>query len=70
MSETDNTNGLADVIRDAANNPASASTDAGSVSGHNLRDLIEAAKFLASSNAVSGKGRGIRLSKIVPPSST
>lgn len=70
MSETDNTNGLADVIRDAANNPASASTDAGSVSGHNLRDLIEAAKFIASSNAVSGKGRGIRLSKIVPPAST
>ena len=69
MSETDNTNGLADVIRDAANNPASASTDAGSVSGHNLRDLIEAAKFVASTKAASSKNRGVRFSKIVPPAS-
>lgn len=70
MSETDNTSGLSDVIRDAANNPASASTDAGSVSAHNIRDLIEADRYLASKAAAGRRGLGLRLSRIVPPSTT
>jgi len=58
---------LTDAIRENASGPASATGDAGSVSQHNLRDQIEADRYLASKAAVRRRNRGLRISRIVPP---
>lgn len=58
---------LEDKIRDNAVGPAKVSGDAGSVEQHSLADQVEAAKFLASKEAVKKKSRGVRFSKLVPP---
>ena len=58
---------LEDNIRDNAKAPAKASGDAGSVEQHNLKDQIEADKYLASKRATQTKNRGLRFNKIVPP---
>lgn len=58
---------LEDKIRDNAAGPAKVSGDAGSVEQHKLTEQVEAAKFLASKEAVKKKGRGLRFSKLVPP---
>lgn len=58
---------LEDSIRDNAKAPAKASGDAGSVEQHNLKDQIEADKYLASKRATQNKNRGLRFNKIVPP---
>jgi hypothetical protein len=62
MSET-----LKETIRENAKAPAKASGDAGSVEQHSLSEQIAADKYLASSNAVKTKHRGVRFNKIVPP---
>jgi hypothetical protein len=58
---------LEDNIRNNAKAPAKASGDAGSVEQHNLKDQIEADKYLASKRATQTKNRGLRFNKIVPP---
>jgi hypothetical protein len=58
---------LEDKIRDNAAGPAKVSGDAGSVEQHKLTEQVEAAKFLASKEAVKKKGRGLRFNKLVPP---
>ena len=61
---------LEDSIRDNAKAPAKASGDAGSVEQHNLKDQIEADKYLASKRATKSKNRGMRFNKVVPPRAT
>ena len=58
---------LKDAIRESAKAPAKASGDAGSVEQHNLKDQIEADKYLASKQATKTKNRGLQFNKIVPP---
>lgn len=40
--------------------------DAGEVEQHSVRELIEAAKYLASQDAATKPGRGIRFTKLLP----
>jgi len=56
---------LEDAIREAAEGPAAATTDAGSVTQHNLKDLIEADRYLAAKRAAATRRRGIRVSRVV-----
>ena len=58
---------LDDTIRDNASNPRRASGDSGSVEQHPLKDQIAADKHLASKQAATGKGLGIRRVKLSPP---
>jgi hypothetical protein len=58
---------LDQTIRENAKAPAKASGDAGSVEQHKLTDQVEAAKFLASKEAVKKPSRGLRFNKLVPP---
>lgn len=58
---------LEDNIRNNAKAPAKASGDAGSVEQHDLKDQIEADRYLASKRAAKSKNRGLRFNKIVPP---
>ncbi|MCY2987679.1 MAG: hypothetical protein NTY19_07435 [Planctomycetota bacterium] len=60
-------NDLDDTIRDNVAGPAKVSGDAGSVEQHKPTEQVEAAKFLASKEAVKKKGRGLRFNKLVPP---
>jgi len=57
---------LKDVIRENAIGPKKVQSDAGSVEQHPLKDLIEAARFLASKEAVQKRGLGIKLIKLSP----
>jgi hypothetical protein len=61
-------NSLDQSIRENAQGPAKASGDSGSVEQHSLQDQIEADKYLASKQAAKQKHRGLRFSKLVPPS--
>ena len=58
---------LDDVIRENATGPAKASGDSGSMEQHKLADQIAADRYLNSKNAARAKGRGIGLSRLVPP---
>lgn len=58
---------LEDRIREAAQEPVSASSDAGSVTQRSLSELIEADRYLASKEAVRSRSRGLKLSKFIPP---
>jgi len=59
--------GLEQTIRENAAGPKRAQGDSGSVEQHDLKDQIEADKYLASKNGVKKPNRGLRLTKIVPP---
>jgi hypothetical protein len=62
--------GLESTIRQVASGPASASNDAGSATAQNIRDLIEADKYLLNREAARRTGRaglGIRLARVIPP---
>jgi hypothetical protein len=61
------TDSLQDTIRENAKGPAKASNDSSSVEQHNLRDQIEADRYLNSKNATKAKRLGIRKAKLVPP---
>ena len=61
MAET-----LDDTIRDSANGPRRVRGDSGEVEQHNLKDQIEADRYLNSKQAVKN-GLGVRMSKLVPP---
>ena len=58
---------LDNTIRENAAGPKRASGDSGSVEQHSLSDQIAADKHLASKQAASGKGLGIRKVKLSPP---
>jgi len=58
---------LEDTIRENAQGPAEARDEAGAMKQHNLRDQLEADRYLASKNAARRKGLGVRISKLVPP---
>ena len=58
---------LDDVIRENAAGPAKASGDSGSMEQHKLADQIAADRYLNSKQAARAKGRGIGLSRLVPP---
>lgn len=58
---------LDDTIRQNAQGPAKAASDAGSVEQHPLPDQIEADRYLASKKAAQDKKRGLKLNKLVPP---
>jgi len=57
---------LDNAIKTNAEGPAKASGDSGSVEQHPLPDQIAADKHLASKQAASGKGLGIRRIKLSP----
>ena len=54
-------------IRENASNPKRASGDSGSVEQHPLKDQIAADKHLASKQAATGRGLGIRRVRLSPP---
>lgn len=58
---------LEQTIADNAAGPKKAQGDAGSVEQHSLQDQIAADRYLAARRAVLAKGKGLRLSKLVPP---
>lgn len=49
-----------------AQTPASASNDNGSVTARDLREVIEAIRFVAAAKASQSAGRGISLSTLTP----
>ena len=57
---------LEQAIRENAQGPAEAKGDSGSMRQHDLKDQVEADRYLTSKDAVR-KGRGLRLTKLVPP---
>ena len=57
---------LENSIRTNATSPRRARGDSGEVEQHNLKDQIEADRYLNSKQAVKS-GLGIRKSKLVPP---
>jgi hypothetical protein len=59
--------GIEDKINEVASGPSKASGDAGSVEQQNLKDLVEADKYLANKSASRQRGLGIRRVKLVPP---
>ena len=60
------TDPLEETIQQNAAGPKSASGDAGSMEQHPLPDQIAADRYLASKKAMKA-GRGVRLTKLVPP---
>ena len=54
-------------IADAAKSPKKVEGDAGSMEQHSLPDQIAADRYLASKNALKSKGRGFRVTKMIPP---
>ncbi len=55
------------ALEQNAQGPKKAQSDAGSVEQHGLQDQIAADRYLASKKAVRARGRGIVISKLVPP---
>lgn len=58
---------LKDKIKENAAGPKRARGDSGEIEQHDLKDQIEADRYLNSKEAMKPKKRGFRLSKIVPP---
>ncbi|WP_277200650.1 hypothetical protein [Victivallis vadensis] len=54
---------LKEIIREAAEEPQSATVDGQTIQQRPLSDLIAAAKFTAGSNAAARPGAGIRIHK-------
>jgi hypothetical protein len=57
---------LSPTIQENAQGPKKAEGDSGSVEQHDLKDQIEADRYLASKEAAK-KGLGVRMTKVVPP---
>lgn len=55
------------AIEQNATGPKKAQGDAGMVESHSLADQIAADRYLAAKRAVRSKGRGIVISKLIPP---
>jgi len=60
---------LEQTIRENAQGPAEAHGDSGGMKQHNLRDQIEADRYLESKRAAKKKDLGIGMKKLVPPGS-
>lgn len=60
-------NEIRDQILTDAQGPKSVSGDAGSVQQRDLREQIEADRYLSERTAVSNTRRGLRFSRLVPP---
>ena len=60
------TEDLEQSIRENAAGPKRAQGDSGSVEQHDLKDQIEADRYLASKEAAK-RGLGVRRTKVVPP---
>jgi len=58
---------LSDTIKNAAQSPAKATGDSGSVEAHPLKDQIAADKYLKSQTAMTRIKKGLRFFKLVPP---
>ena len=58
---------LDQTITDNAAGPKRAQGDSGSVEQHDLKDQIEADRYLNSKAAAKKKGLGIKMTKAVPP---
>jgi hypothetical protein len=58
---------LDQTIKDNAAGPRRAKGDSGEVEQHDLKDQIEADRYLNSKAAAKKKGLGIRMTKAVPP---
>ena len=58
---------IKDKIKENAEGPKRARGDSGEIEQHDLKDQIEADRYLSSKEAVKEKGLGIRMSKLVPP---
>ena len=58
---------LEEIIKESAKNPKRAKGDSAEVEQHSLRDQIAADAYLASKNAMKGKGLGAVFKKLVPP---
>ena len=59
---------IEDAIETSATGPRRASDDNGSFEQHPLGDQIAADRYLKSRNATkSGRGLGIKLTKLIPP---
>ena len=54
-------------LEENAHSPKSVTGDAGSVEQHSLKDQIELDRYRASKAASKSKGRGIRISRMMPP---
>ncbi len=65
MAQTPDT--LDDTIRENAAGPKRAKGDSAEMEQHPLPDQIATDRYLASKNAVAGKGLGVKLKKLVPP---
>ena len=61
---------LENKITENAEGPKRARGDSGEVEQHNLKDQIEADRYLNAKKAAKTKGLGIRISKLVPPGAT
>lgn len=61
---------LTDAIKQNADGPKRAQGDAGSVEQHDLKDQIEADKYLASKEAAKNPAKALARVKIVPPGTT
>lgn len=55
------------ALAENAIGPKKAQGDGGSIEQHSLQDQIAADRYLASKAAVRRRGRGIVISKIIPP---
>jgi hypothetical protein len=55
------------AIEQNAQGPKKAQGDAGSIEQHSLPDQIAADRYLAAKRAVRSRGKGLRISKLVPP---
>ena len=58
---------LTDSIRENAQGPAEVAGDSGSMKQHPLKDQVEVDRYLNSKKAARSAGRGIRVTKMVPP---
>lgn len=58
---------LSSQIESVANSAKSTSLDGVSTTEQDISALIEADKYLANKRAVTGKTRGLRLTKMIPP---
>ena len=60
-------------IDTTAQNPKRVRTDAGEVESQDLKDMIDADKYLSGKDAVTSsitrKNRGLRFNKLIPPGS-
>jgi len=58
---------LRDAIEEAAQEPVEVESDGTRARARNLKEQIEADKYLSGSDAVAKKQRGLRFTRLIPP---